>query len=104
MKPKEWEVEPTVHSCKIHFAPRIKTMVEVIVCWYLQGNHSFQGFLVVQDLVHPQFGGVFNSGEWQNGGGPIMHGGYPLDFPFIKPAPSMVPSKKHTLLMVDVWV
>ena len=34
----------TVDGCEIcshHF----ETMVEAIVCWYLQGNHSFQGFL-----------------------------------------------------------
>ena len=38
--------EPGFHTVDgIHFAPRNETMVETVVCWYLQGNHLFQSFL-----------------------------------------------------------
>ena len=30
---------------------------ETIVCWYLQGNHHSRVSWVVQDIVHPQYGG-----------------------------------------------
>ena len=30
---------------EIRFAPRNETMVETIVCWYLQGNRTIPGFL-----------------------------------------------------------
>ena len=39
------------NSISHHF----ETMVEPIVCWYLQGKRSFQVPEVVQDFVHPQY-------------------------------------------------
>ena len=36
----------------------METMVETIVCWYLQGNHHSRVSWAVQDFVHPQYGEV----------------------------------------------